>query len=526
MCIQFTLILCQFKSFTTVPSPIEINALRVAVVLFEKDRGDGPSFDGNTIQITTQLSARDINDAVDYLDSKGLIERLDYMGTSPYNFGNVGLNVHGRQFYYENKGEKMSPSKPRSQKASKRKGIRVFISHSSQNVEQAKQLIQLIRSALNLKVEEIRCTSVDGYRLPGGTSTDAQLQIEIYECELLIGLVSSDSMSSHYTLFELGARWGANSPMIPLLIDKKGPEILKGPLSGINALNAYEEAQLMQFVEDAGKVLKIKPEQPSSFHVHIKSLIASLPNATVKEKVEAVAEKKVIAERSDDYSNTDEIIRKRSAIEWPDDFDMQLHYVTTQRKAVAQLQKAKPEDIPENEFKVIRRKAAINWPNDFEMRAHEEDTQFKALRKLRGIEQAESQQQAEAGANISAELLHLEKTKLRLSVIPRFHFGRAMSNPQGKTITLMNNGNGRAKVESIEVVLGESDVTANITRLPLIVEKDREFNIMLSPKNQANMNLTSFRCQIVYSDELGNRYQIEIINSQDQLLVEEPILLP
>jgi Arc/MetJ-type ribon-helix-helix transcriptional regulator len=269
-------------------------------------------------------------------------------------------------------------------------------------------------------------------------------------------------MNSHYTLFELGARWGARSPMIPLLIDKKGPDILKGPLSGVNALNAYEEAQLMQFVEDAGKVLKIRPEQPSSYHVHIKSLIASLPNATVQEKVEAVAEKKVIAKKSDDYSHTDEVIRKSSIKEWPDDFEMQLHYVTTQREAVAQLQKGKPEDIPENEFKIIRRKAAINWPNDFEMRMHEEDTQFKALRKLRGIEQTESLQQPQASASISAELLQLEKTKLRLSVIPRFRFERALSNPESKTITLMNNGNGRAKVESVEVVSGESDVAASI----------------------------------------------------------------
>jgi hypothetical protein len=39
------------------------------------------------------------------------------------------------------------------------------------------------------------------------------------------------------------------------------------------------------------------------------------------------------------------------------------------------------------------------------------------------------------------------------------------------------------------------------------------------------MNLISFKCQLVYADELGNSYLIEIINSQDQLRVEEPILL-
>jgi hypothetical protein len=365
------------------PTPIETNALLVVAVLFESNNGDGASFDGATLQSATQLSPRNLNDAVEYLSSQGLLERNDYMGTSPYEFGDVSLNTHGRQFYYQTKEKVKTPSKPKGTKPAKRKGIRVFISHSSKNVEAAKEVIQLMRSALNLKVEEIRCTSVDGYRLPGGTTTDAQLQIEIYECDLLVGLVSSDSMSSHYTLFELGARWGAKKAMLPLLIDKKGPEILKGPLSGVNALNAYEEAQLMQFVSDAGNVLKIQPEQPSSYHVHIKSLIASLPNATKQDKDEAVREERVISDKADDYSQASQVIKNKCESEWPDNFEMQHHCIITQKAAVKELQKGRPVDIPEKQFEIIRRKAAVSWPNDFEMRAHEEETQFKALRKLR-----------------------------------------------------------------------------------------------------------------------------------------------
>lgn len=327
------------------PTPIEVNALRVVTVLFESDKGDGVSFDGDALKAATQLSPRDLNDAVEYLSDKLLLDRQNYMGTNPYDFGDVSLNTYGRQFYYQTKEKAKVQAKPKGTKAAKRKGVRVFISHSSKNVEEAEQLIQLMRSALNLKVEEIRCTSVDGYRLPGGIGTDAQLQMEIYECELLVGLVSSNSMNSHYTLFELGARWGAKKPMIPLLIDEKGSEILKGPLSGMNALNAYQEAQLMQFVSDAGKVLRIKPEQPSSYHVHIKSFIACLPNATTQDKSEAASEKKAIAAKADDYSKADEIIRSSCENQWPDDFEMQHYTITAQRKAVKQLQKGKPEDI-------------------------------------------------------------------------------------------------------------------------------------------------------------------------------------
>lgn len=44
--------------------------------------------------------------------------------------------------------------------------IKVFISHSSKDVELVSKLINLFRDALNISPSEIRCTSIEGYRLP------------------------------------------------------------------------------------------------------------------------------------------------------------------------------------------------------------------------------------------------------------------------------------------------------------------------------------------------------------------------
>lgn len=88
-------------------------------------------------------------------------------------------------------------------------------------------------------------------------------------------------MNSHYVLFELGARWGAKKPLYPLITDRKGAAILKGPLQGINALNAYEEGQLYQFITDVGKQLKITPESPNSYQDQIKHLIKTVSDASI-----------------------------------------------------------------------------------------------------------------------------------------------------------------------------------------------------------------------------------------------------
>ena len=54
--------------------------------------------------------------------------------------------------------------------------IKLFISHSSKDSHFVQALIDLIRVAINLGSTQIRCTSIDGYRLPAGANTNEQLK--------------------------------------------------------------------------------------------------------------------------------------------------------------------------------------------------------------------------------------------------------------------------------------------------------------------------------------------------------------
>jgi hypothetical protein len=77
------------------------NASKVLVALFENNPEQNLQFDGNEIAKLTGLSAIDINDAIEFLDDRGLIERLNYMGTAPFYFGQVSLNSRGNYLYHE-----------------------------------------------------------------------------------------------------------------------------------------------------------------------------------------------------------------------------------------------------------------------------------------------------------------------------------------------------------------------------------------------------------------------------------------
>lgn len=164
------------------------------------------------------------------------------------------------------------------------KKIRLFISHSSTDVFFAKAIVELLRTALRLSAEEIRCTSVDGYRLAGGANTDEQLKIEVHEADAFVGVISSDSLRSLYVAFELGARWGAKLPLIPLLAPGATAGILGGPLAGLNALSGSSASQLHQLITDLGNLLEIAPENAATYVDQINAVLAVKPSATGPEE--------------------------------------------------------------------------------------------------------------------------------------------------------------------------------------------------------------------------------------------------
>ena len=149
----------------------------------------------------------------------------------------------------------------------------VFISHSHQDTDVAESLVDLLRSALNIPAEKIRCTSVDGYRLPIAASVDEQLRLEVHESRAFIAIITNASLESAYVSFELGARWGAKLFLAPVLVSSKENSLLKGPLENINALSCDSRGQIEQFLSDIAHHLQLNLAQRDSYEVYINRLV-------------------------------------------------------------------------------------------------------------------------------------------------------------------------------------------------------------------------------------------------------------
>jgi TIR domain len=262
--------------------------------------------------------------------------------------------------------------------------VRIFISHSITDRELAALLVDLLRSSLNLPAEAIRCTSVEGHRLAGGAETDRALRKDIRDCEAFIGLISATSIESAYVLFELGARWGAERHLLPLLAPTADAAILRGPLSGINALRCSSAADLQQMIHEIAGVLSVSVEKPAAYQRHVEQILGlgAVETSSSESRIDRAERVTPDSRGGDEYADAQTVIEKHCEEQWPDNYSMRAFCIEQEERAVGQLRAGRPADIPENVFRRIRGHSAEQWPTNFSMRLFMEQEEFKSYRKL------------------------------------------------------------------------------------------------------------------------------------------------
>lgn len=153
--------------------------------------------------------------------------------------------------------------------------MKIFVSHSSKDKAIAEAFVNLIKTALNIPSKDIRCTSVEGYKLPAGADSNEQLRSEVFGCEVFVALLSPTSMKSMYVMFELGARWGTKRHLVPIRVGGLDPSALKAPLSGIHAISGESEPDMHQLLSDLGKKLSLDVENAAAYSKALSTFVAA-----------------------------------------------------------------------------------------------------------------------------------------------------------------------------------------------------------------------------------------------------------
>ena len=142
--------------------------------------------------------------------------------------------------------------------------IKVFISHSSADRDLTGLLILLLRLSLGFTSDEIRSTSNNGYQLESGKDPDEALLREAAESELMIALLTPDSMRSPDVANELATRRETGRWLIYLCARGVGPEEVGKRGWRSFALDASDSGQLYKFLEDVADGFGSALEKASS----------------------------------------------------------------------------------------------------------------------------------------------------------------------------------------------------------------------------------------------------------------------
>lgn len=140
-------------------------------------------------------------------------------------------------------------------------------------------MCQLLQKAFALSTGNIRCTSVDDYKLTPGAQFERKLIRELTKAGAFVAIITPNSLQSTYVLFEIGARWGSERVIVPV----QGAELtgqLKPPLSELDLLKSSSRGDVLRLLKSVQKMTgrKLQPEQhcDASIESVVKTRVQSL----------------------------------------------------------------------------------------------------------------------------------------------------------------------------------------------------------------------------------------------------------
>jgi hypothetical protein len=99
------------------------------------------------------------------------------------------------------------------------------------------------------------------------------LRRELVEAPIFIGIVTSSSVDSAWVLFELGARWGQERYLVPMLDADADYTLLPGPIHGQNALKCNDEDGILKLVVEVAKRLRVANPSVLTFKKQLSAIV-------------------------------------------------------------------------------------------------------------------------------------------------------------------------------------------------------------------------------------------------------------
>jgi hypothetical protein len=157
--------------------------------------------------------------------------------------------------------------------------LKIFISHSHADRQAAKALVDYLLSVLPVDDATIRATSVPGHMLPFGRTIAETLKDDITLAPIIIALITKNSASSSWVLFELGASWALGKTIYPVFGPAVTASHLPGPIPNLPRIdidNPDASARLSDLVAQIAKSLSLHEKTGGKAQTNLETFRAAL----------------------------------------------------------------------------------------------------------------------------------------------------------------------------------------------------------------------------------------------------------
>ena len=155
----------------------------------------------------------------------------------------------------------------------------VFVSHSSKDAPYAETLAAFLTDCIDFGAGEVVCTSVVGYGLELGAKFEKKLRKCIEAAEVVIPIISQQSLASLFCAFEMGAAWGQGTPIKAVLTPEFEPAALQRPLSSLNYFLWPNESAWIQLVDETARLteseVRVRPGRLAALAKRVAAFRAS-----------------------------------------------------------------------------------------------------------------------------------------------------------------------------------------------------------------------------------------------------------
>ena len=195
----------------------------------------------------------------------------------------------------------------------------IFISHASADKSLVECFVDVVLgNACEVKAADIFCTSLEGMKIPVGTPSFIDfIRKQIQQPKLVILIISPNYLASQFCLCEMGACWGMELPVFPIVVPPLKPSEVKATLAVTLSASIQELSTLEELCDRVGQdvtghsvsrarsTAKLK-----TFLTKLEPLLKSLPESSTVPRSELITTQAQIADATEQLAQQEAEIDK------------------------------------------------------------------------------------------------------------------------------------------------------------------------------------------------------------------------